>query len=552
MRGEGKKIRVGIITGKKAYPIISEISRKIEGRGVIEINVFPINVSVISLATTEIIRRFIESDRRLTEALRKCDVIIIPGTVKGDAKTIAEAVGAQVYKGGINPSTLPKILEALAEGIPLSTLEPAESVLKLHEEGSLMKTLEEVYGRYEKAFEIGRIAVPLRAPPIMIASETPVTLSPGSLEEHARILEENGSDIVVVGIPLGESLEESTKRIAAVERGLNDAVLGVDSANMKALIEGAKRGAEVLLSLHLGNMEALREVKDKAFVVIPGDPMKGIVPGDAEESASMLAKAVESARKLGFEKIIADPILNPPGIGLSESLAAYRLSAANLKEVPIFAGLSNVVELFDADSPGIVALLVQVLGEIGVSVMLTSEESWKAKGMTFEARIASLMASYSLKANAPPHNCGLDLLLLKEKNPPLSFQLPPEAQVEEISEEPKADLDKDVYFTIGVDVEKGRITVCAHSMDKNLLCLRGTSARALYKSMLRRINNISQEHAAYLGYELSRAELSLLLGKSYVQDEDITFENIKNKKEYASQVYKSLKEMMRHGRSQNI
>jgi dihydropteroate synthase len=41
-------------------------------------------------------------------------------------------------------------------------------------------------------------------------------------------------------------------------------------------------------------------------------------------------------------------------------------------------------------------------------------------------------------------------------------------------------------------------------------------ARALVRKV-----GLDAEHAAYLGYEVSKAEIALKLGKTYIQDEDL-------------------------------
>ncbi|MGC9090460.1 MAG: dihydropteroate synthase-like protein [Fervidicoccaceae archaeon] len=539
MSRDDGKIKIGIVTGKKAFPFIAEVAKEIEKKEPVDFVLVSLDIGVISFVTADLVRSSLERNPNLISALKDCDFVLVPGTLKGDAGKIGELLGIPVYKAGVQPSSLPRVIKALLMGQELSPIEPADSLLKLKDESVLRSVLEDVYLNSKKSFNIGDLGIPERPPPIVIAAETPVTLPIEELESHARYLEESGAEIVVAGIPFGESLEEGRKRIAAVARGLNSAVLGVDSANPKILIEGASMGAELLLSLSLGNMDALSGVKEEAFVVIPGDPIRGDVPKSVYEVASSLSRTISIAREKGFKKLIADPILYPPGLGFADSLNSYRLVSSHLPNTPLFAGLSNVVELFDADSPGLVALLVQLLGEIGVSVMLTSEESWKAKGSTLEARGASLLTSYSLKTRAPPHNAGIDLLFLKEKEPPLNFYLPEGSIVEKVLEEPEAEIQRGLFFTVGADHAKKTIVACAHRAE-GITCFEGSSARSIYKKILSTIKEVSPEHAAYLGYELSRAEISLILGKTYIQDGDI-LRSLVNKKDNILSIYDQLK-----------
>jgi len=543
MDGREGKLRIGIITSRRAYPIIEEIAQRIERSEPVEFRIFPLDIAVISFASADVVKSIIMRRQDLISGLRECDLVLIPGNLEGDARRVQEVLGVPVYKAGSQPSSLPMVVKLILEKGELSPTEPADELLKLKEEELLRSTLTEAYRDFDEAFEIGGLRIPLRPPPILIAAETPVTLPPEELEEHAERLERSGADIVIAGIPWGEGFEESRRRIAAVERGLNKAILGVDSADPKILLEGASMGAELLLSLSIRSIDALRDARDKAFVVIPGDPAGGSVPRSGEEAASMLQRSISLAREKGFTKLIGDPILSPPGLGFAESVAAFKLSSQLLPGIPLFAGLSNVMELFDADSHGLLALLVQLLGEIGVSIMLTSEESWKARGSTLEARGASLLTSYSLKAKAPPHNAGIDLLFLKEKHPSTSFSPPEGVSVEDVDEEPPPEIQREVYFTIGVDRERRSIITCAHAGGK-VMCFRGSSARALYKRILRKVDGISPEHAAYLGYELSRAELSLLLDKSYIQDED-QCKKLIDKKNDIMKLYEELRRMIK-------
>lgn len=89
------------------------------------------------------------------------------------------------------------------------------------------------------------------------------------------------------------------------------------------------------------------------------------------------------------------------------------------------------------------------------------------------------------------------------------------------AEEPNqpAVLDPAGYFVITPSKERGLITVEHYAYDDTLLhIIAGETARALYL-MIIDADWVSQlSHAAYLGKELARAELSLTHGNTYVQD----------------------------------
>jgi len=83
----------------------------------------------------------------------------------------------------------------------------------------------------------------------------------------------------------------------------------------------------------------------------------------------------------------------------------------------------------------------------------------------------------------------------------------------------KIKLDQAGYFVITPNPENSVITVEHYSYKNKLLrVIEGKDARSIYLTLIE--NNWASDlgHAAYLGKELSRAELSIKLGFKYVQD----------------------------------
>ena len=80
-------------------------------------------------------------------------------------------------------------------------------------------------------------------------------------------------------------------------------------------------------------------------------------------------------------------------------------------------------------------------------------------------------------------------------------------------------MDKAGYFVILPLPEKGIISVEHYSYDDKLLrTIEGKDARSLYWTIIEN-NWVTQlSHAAYLGKELEKAELSLMHGFKFVQD----------------------------------
>ena len=178
----------------------------------------------------------------------------------------------------------------------------------------------------------------------------------------------------------------------------------------------------------------------------------------------------------------------------------------------------------DADSVGINALLAGVACEIGVSVLLTTEKSDKARGSVKELAIASKMMFLAKKRGSVPKDFGLDLLILKDKRireEPYDRSVEAETQVITATEKHKPFLfDPKGCFKIMIDRADGAI-VALHfptSKPKPTVIIKGKTAQEIYAKILEMGLVTVLEHAAYLGTELAKAETALRSGKEYIQE----------------------------------
>jgi dihydropteroate synthase-like protein len=211
------------------------------------------------------------------------------------------------------------------------------------------------------------------------------------------------------------------------------------------------------------------------------------------------------AKKTGIKCIIADPLLQPVGSGFVASLKNFAHPG-----YPLFFGAGNVVELLDADSIGVNALLAGMAMEIGASIIFTSEHSDKTKGSIKEMRRATeMMVLYH--GRPYPKDLGLDLLVLKEKRrrrePPLGYDtiIPAKKMPDEIRYDPKGN------FRIGIEGE--RIVAVIHGR-----AVAGTHWNDVLFTILAQGDVSLIDHAAYLGRELYKAELAIRYGRSFEQD----------------------------------
>ena len=80
-------------------------------------------------------------------------------------------------------------------------------------------------------------------------------------------------------------------------------------------------------------------------------------------------------------------------------------------------------------------------------------------------------------------------------------------------------MDKAGYYVILPRLAQGNIIVEHYAYDNSLLrVIEGHDARSIYWTIIENGWVTQLSHAAYLGKELAKAELSLSMGADYVQD----------------------------------
>ncbi|MCD6569914.1 MAG: DUF4346 domain-containing protein [Deltaproteobacteria bacterium] len=101
-----------------------------------------------------------------------------------------------------------------------------------------------------------------------------------------------------------------------------------------------------------------------------------------------------------------------------------------------------------------------------------------------------------------------------DKVPSINIDLAPRIKAVEPK---KIKMDKAGYFVI--ILEEGRINVEHYGYDNELLrVIEGRNARSIYTTIIENGWITDLSHAAYLGKELTKAELSIKYGFEYVQD----------------------------------
>jgi len=211
------------------------------------------------------------------------------------------------------------------------------------------------------------------------------------------------------------------------------------------------------------------------------------------------------AERAGIECIIADPLLQPIGSGLVKSLKQFRRTG-----YPLFFGAGNVVELLDADSVGVNALLAGMAMELGASIIFTCEHSDKTSGSVGEMRRATEMMVL-MKGRPYPKDLGIDLFVLKEKRrrrePPVEYETITTAKKMpgDITYDPKGN------FRIGIDDDQIIAVINGNAV-------RGKRWQDVLSTIISHGDVSLLDHAGYLGRELYKAELAIRYGRSFEQD----------------------------------
>ncbi|PIX48443.1 MAG: dihydropteroate synthase-like protein [Candidatus Altarchaeum sp. CG_4_8_14_3_um_filter_33_2054] len=529
-------IKIALITSEKLkkeakkYIKLEKANIDVEILGInVEIAAFMKSIDVVNMISNRI------------KTGKNFDFIILPGNFVGNTKVIEEKIkeikeikssGFPVLiKGTKNLGDIGILLENIGglsdKEIEQLHFKSADKILEELIREKLNNELKFIDNDGKAKFEIcGRnTSVTVNGIPMVVAEicDAPM-LSNEELKERAKYFVDAGAKIIDIGM-MPEANPEEVKRIIKAIREVTDVPFSIDTINQDEILEGVKHGVGMIMSIDATNFKIVENF-DVPVVVIPRDS-KGI--RDSGKRIKFLENLIDEIKKKNEQiNIIADLILDPPNFGLSNSIAAYTQFRRKHKDMAMLAGVGNVTELMDADSHGINALLTSIAYELKIDLLFTPEYSIKAKNSVREVNTAINMMYLANKRNQPPKDVGIDLLILKDKHK-INFELNKincgknffDAENFKFKTRP----DK-INFWI---IVKDKIYVVMRE-DRNpdempKFCLKGSKGEEIYLAILDYVSKhdikISKEHCAYLGKELSKAEIALKLGKNYVQDDDL-------------------------------
>ncbi len=492
-------MKILLVTGNRS----SDRLREIAHRYGCEVYVAPVEVA-----------SFIKTEHLLH--LHGYGLVIVPGYSRADLHAVEKSTGIRALKGPKDLSNLPLMLDNLdsvqfSKNLPACVLlkkelkERALADVRRFDAADFKTKLLKKQGNHS----IGGVGVGKDFPMRVIAEIADADrMEHDCLIRTARGYIKDGADFVDLGF--SDKNPEAIKDVLKTMKNLG-VPFCIDTMEYENLIEAFEYGPDIILSLDRKLIEELPPTNSYAVIIPERDARTGV-----EERVESLQENIRLASEKGFKNLIADPILDPIGFGLADSITAYNSASRHIKNL-LLMGVGNVTELTDADSIGINAVLAGVASECGVSLLFTTEASNKTKGCIEELKTASYMMFLSRMRQSPPKDLGLDLLRFKQKNRPDKVQPPLAGKtVKAVQRAHTPDVLGD--FLISVDE---KITVVHLKNGETDIAVDGVDAQTICDT-LSHLGLISDySHALYLGRELQKAEVALLTGRGYTQDEPI-------------------------------
>lgn len=426
------------VTGKLAADALAATLDRMAVDFPYEIAVLPISVAAL-MDTAWIARQL--------NGTGQAEIVMIPGLCQGDPAWLADKLGIPVVKGPKDLKDIPTVF-------------------------GRQRTLEG-YGEYRAR--------------ILAEIVDAYQLSIEEILARAAYFRASGADIIDLGCPVKGNFPRVGEVVAALKR--NGYTVSLDTFNSADILEADRAGLDMLLSVNSQNLELARHLACRV-VVIP----------DFDQGLESLERNMARLDAWGVPYIV-DPILNPISFGFTASLARFYETRQRHPDAEILMGLGNLVELTDADSTGINAVMAGVIAELNINYVLATEVISWARGAVRELDRARKLMHYACSRHILPKH--LDDALLTIKDPPHEHYT--EAELRAMQAQVR-----DRNFRIFTDDENIYVF-------NSQLFLKGTDIQALFEQL--KIDDAG--HAFYIGKELQKAALAVQLGKKYIQEENL-------------------------------
>ena len=439
-----KGSRILFVTGRLAEAslrsVVSDLSERLGFRYEIAVP----GIQVAALLHTKLLRRRLTIDNEI-------DRVILPGWCQGNLQDLETQFGKPFERG-------PKNLHDLPQYFGLGK---------------------------RKNVSLEQYSIEIIAE-INHATQRPVD----SIVREATKMAQNGANIIDVGRVPGESSD----RIGEIVTALRDQDLrvSIDSFDQYEVKQAVAAGAELILSCNHSNIDWVTQL-DTEVVAIPD------TPADLESLDQIVQRLTQDGVPFRL-----DPIIEPIGMGFTESLHRYITVRARYPETPMMMGTGNITELTEVDSAGVNIILAAVCEELKIHSVLTTQEINWCRSSVAEFDVARRLTHHSVSSGVIPKHLNSSLVMLRDPH------------LREESPESLAGLAgalSDANFRIFSESSG------LHLMNRDGHWQGEDAFRIFAEALGDPQIKVDPGHAFYLGYELARAELARHLGKEYVQDE---------------------------------
>lgn len=492
-----RKMNILVVTGKLASNTVKPSVRNMA-------DVLVLDIEVAAFTTPALLGRSLSP--------KKYDLILIPGLASGDYSGLEKELGIPIRLGPKHAVDIGFVLE-FAEGFDFSSRVPACELLIEKKRHNAFNRVNELEEKADSPFTIRKVKIGGNSRMKIMAEIVDAgSMNKSDLTDRIIYFVERGADIIDLGISLDTSKSE-VRTAVETAKSITNTPLSVDTLDPDSINAAIDAGIDIVLSLNSENISHVNinmARNSTAAVIIP----------DRIDDLESLFQNMESARILGITNIIADPVLEPAGHGLTKSINRYYEFRKRDITTPLFFGVGNVTELIDADSIGIHSILSSIAMELDASVLFTPEFSHKAHDSVNELKTASIMMMLSRDRKSAPKDLGVDMLVIKEKRR-REFGIIPGSCIEAKGSE-KWHLDPAGCFkieTTDYEIRNGKLYPGKIVARNNNNSITGSTARDILDTIIERGLISRLDHAAYLGRELMKAEIALRIKRSYSQDD---------------------------------
>jgi dihydropteroate synthase-like protein len=454
--------------------------------------------------------------RKLLEAVKKqnpqkhYDIIFVPGLVSGDFSKAAQELGSKIYLGPKHAYDLGYVLDFVGK-IEFSTKIPACELLADVRKKLALEKVEQIETACDPLMCIKDVKLGGGSRMKVLAEIVDATgMESSALKKKILAFVNRGADMIDLGASLNATPDD-VKRTIRTARKVTTLPISIDTLEPALLTRAIETGVDLVLSLDSNNLDEIGPMAasaDVAVVIIP----------DSCEGLDSLVKNIKKAKELGIKKIIADPVLDPIGHGITSSIVRYYEFHKLFPEIPVFFGAGNVTELLDVDSLGVNATLCGIAADLGASILFTPEYSNKTQGSIRELKIASQMMILATERQSSPKDLGIDLMILKEKRRRTDASMP--GKYTEAKERRMWKTDPAGSVRIGIIPDEERTGEGLIVAEHETSAIVGTNAREVLDTLMDMELVSTLEHAGYLGRELKKAEIALKFNRSYAQDDE--------------------------------